>query len=234
MAQLGLKDSFRALTRFEWGLWIASLVVVAASFLLSPAMDWLNLTTSLIGVTALIFLAKGMLLGQVLGIVFSVFYGLVAYSFGYYGEVLTYVLMTLPMSVVAFVQWLRNPYKEGGEVAVARISARQVVAMVLSTLAVTALFYFVLGRLGTPNLIVSTISIATSFAAVYLTALRSPYFALGYALNDVVLVVLWVLAAIEDPSYTPMIACFVMFLANDLYGFVNWRRMQAAQSSAND
>lgn len=229
MAQLGIKQTFAALTRFEWGLWIVSLAVVAASFLLSPAMDWLNLVTSLIGVTALIFLAKGLLWGQVLCIVFSLLYGVVSFIFGYYGEVLTYVLMTLPMSVVAFVQWVRNPYKDGEEVAIARIGWRQVVLMGLSTTAVTALFYFVLGALGTPNLTVSTISVATSFAAVFLTALRSPYYALGYALNDVVLVVLWVLATIEDASYAPMIACFVMFLANDLYGFVNWRRMQARQ-----
>ena len=231
MAQLDIKNSFAALTRFEWGLWIVSLVVVAASFLLSPAMDWLNLLTSLIGVTALIFLAKGMLWGQVLCIVFSLLYGVVSFLFGYYGEVLTYVLMTLPMSVVAFVQWVRNPYKEGSEVAIARIGWRQAVLMVFSTGVVTALFYFVLGALGTPNLTVSTISVATSFAAVFLTALRSPYYALGYALNDVVLVVLWVLATIEDASYAPMIACFVMFLANDLYGFVNWRRMQARQEN---
>ena len=70
MAHLGIKDSFGRLTRFEWGLWITSLVVVAASFLLSPEGDMLNLATSLIGVTALIFLAKGMLLGQILSVVF--------------------------------------------------------------------------------------------------------------------------------------------------------------------
>ena len=69
----------------------------------------------------------------------------------------------------------------------------------------------------------------TSFVAVSLTALRSPYYALGYALNDVVLIVLWIMATIAEPAYAPMIACFVMFLANDLYGFVNWRRMQDRQ-----
>lgn len=229
MAKLGIKDSFAALTRFEWGLWIVSSVVVAASFVLSPNGDVFNLVTSLIGVTALIFLAKGMLLGQILCIVFSLLYGVVAYLFEYWGEVITYVLMTLPMSIVSLVEWLRNPYKGGEEVTVARVRGRQVVVMALLAVAVTTLFFFILRALHTPNLAISTLSVATSFVAVYLTALRSPYYALGYALNDVVLVVLWVLATIKDASYAPMIACFVMFLANDLYGFVNWRRMQAKQ-----
>lgn len=231
MTHLGVKDSFGALTRFEWGLWLCSMAVVVGSFLLSPDGDWLNLSTSLVGVTALIFLAKGMLLGQILSILFSVMYGVVSYFFEYWGEVITYMCMTLPMSVVALVQWARNPYKGSSEVAVARVGARQIAVMTLLAVAVTTLFYFILRALHTPNLIVSTISITTSFVAVYLTALRSPYYALGYACNDVVLIVLWIMATIQQPAYAPMIACFAMFLLNDLYGFVNWRRMQRKQSN---
>ena len=62
-----------------------------------------------------------------------------------------------------------------------------------------------------------------------LTYLRSPYYALGYAANDVVLIVLWVLASVVDISYLSMVVCFIMFLVNDLYGFINWRRMQRKQ-----
>lgn len=232
MSHIGLKDSFGRLTRFEWGLWATSVIVVVGSFLLSPEEDWLNLTTSLVGVTALIFLAKGMLLGQMLCILFSILYGIVAFIFEYWGEVITYVLMTLPMSVVAFIEWARNPHKGGDEVAVARINRRQIIVLTLLSLAVTALFGLILYWLNTPNLAVSIISVTTSFVAVYLSALRSPYYALGYACNDLVLIVLWVLATIEQPAYAPMIACFVMFFANDLYGFVNWQKMQRQQAES--
>ena len=57
----------------------------------------------------------------------------------------------------------------------------------------------------------------------------SPYFALAYAANDVVLIILWILAAIEDISYLSVIICFVMFLINDLYGFVSWKQMEKQQ-----
>ena len=82
------------------------------------------------------------------------------------------------------------------------------------------------------NILPSTLSVATSFAAVYLTFRRSPYFALAYAANDVVLIVLWILAAREDISYLSVIICFVMFLVNDLYGFVSWKRMEKRQMAA--
>ena len=87
------------------------------------------------------------------------------------------------------------------------------------------LWYFILKHFNTANIIPSTLSVATSFIAVYLTFRRSPYFALAYAANDVVLIVLWTLAAVEDISYLSVIICFILFLVNDLYGFVSWKRM---------
>ena len=59
--------------------------------------------------------------------------------------------------------------------------------------------------------------------------MRSPYYAIAYAGNDIVLIVLWVLASIQDISYLPMVLCFVMFFANDIYGFINWKRMRKRQ-----
>ncbi len=58
---------------------------------------------------------------------------------------------------------------------------------------------------------------------------RSPYFAVGYACNDLVLIVLWVLAAVEDFSYLPMVMCFAVFFFNDMYGFVCWKKMEKRQ-----
>lgn len=230
--RMGLRSCFATLTPFERRLWIISLVVVTLSFLLSPEVDYLNLLASLIGVTGLIFLAKGMVLGQIITIVFSVLYAIISYSYAYYGEVLTYAAMTLPMAVVSLVQWLRHPFEDSGEVEIAKVRGSQVAVMFLLAIAVTVVFYFVLGAFGTANLYLSTFSVTTSFVAVYLTALRSPLYALGYSLNDVVLIGLWIMATIDNPAYAPMVACFVMFLANDIYGYVNWQRMHRRQRSS--
>ncbi len=64
-----------------------------------------------------------------------------------------------------------------------------------------------------------------------LTVLRSPYYALCYAVNDIVLIVLWVLATIIEIGYLPMVICFMIFLINDLYGFANWKRMKTRQDN---
>ncbi len=222
--------SFKALSKFELLLWLFSVAVVSGSFLLAPDKYYLSLCASVIGVTALIFVAKGYLLGQVLTIVFAVFYGIISFFFSYYGEMITYVFMTAPMAVMALIQWYKNPYKDTDEVKVQSITKKQINVMLILTVLVTFAFYFILKFLGNTNLIISTVSITTSFLACYLTFLRSPYYALSYAANDIVLIVLWVLASIKDPAYLPMIFCFIMFFANDIYGFINWKRMKMRQN----
>ena len=52
----------------------------------------------------------------------------------------------------------------------------------------------------------------------------------GYTANDVVLIILWTVSTISDISYLPMLMCFVTFMANDVYGFYNWKRMQSRQA----
>ena len=224
-----IKNPFRSLSKFERILWISSVIVVTMSFILSPEPDYLTLTASLIGVTALIFVAKGYVVGQVLTVVFSVFYGIISFYFRYYGEMITYLCMTTPIAIVSVISWLRHPYKKTKEVEVSRLTPSKVTVMLVLCVIVTTAFYFILKALGTANLIFSTASITTSFLASYLTFLRSPYYAAAYAANDVVLIILWILASIQNPSYVPMIFCFVMFLFNDSYGFFNWQRMRKRQ-----
>lgn len=219
-----------SLTPFELCLWIFSVSVSLVSYLLSPQNGFLNFVTSVIGVTAILFVAKGRLLGQVLCAVFSLLYGYISLKYRYYGEFFTYVGMSFPMAVLAIISWARNPYKDSGEVTVARVKKKSAAILAVLAVLVTVLFYYIMKYLGTENLPVSTLSIATSFFAAGLTFLRSPYYALWYSLNDIVLVILWVLASFNDPSYIIMAVCFLAFLANDMYAFFNWRRMRQRQA----
>lgn len=222
-------NPFKDLTRLEWGLWLISLLVVTLSFLLPKEKDYLSLIASLIGVTALIFVAKGYVIGQILCVAFAIIYGIISLYFKYYGEMITYVFMSGPMAVASTISWLKNPHKGTKEVEVGNPTRKQFTVMWAYALVVTVIFYFILRAFDTPNLIVSTLSITTSFLAVYLTYLRSPLYACAYGANDIILIVLWILASIVNISYLPMVFCFVMFLVNDLYGFINWQKMQKRQ-----
>ena len=226
----GKMKVFKYFSKFEWALWGSSLFLIATFYCLFDRSSPLTLTASLLGATSLIFCAKGNPFGQVLMIIFSVLYGIISYSFAYYGEMITYICMTGPMAVFALISWLRNPYNGNkSEVKVNKLKKTEIVFMMILTLIVTVIFYFILKFFNTANLLPSTVSVTTSFIAVYLTFRRSPYFALAYATNDIVLIVLWAIATMEDISYISVVVCFITFLVNDLYGFVSWKRMEKRQ-----
>ena len=224
-----LRNPFADLTVFERVLWGVSVAVIVLSAVMMGGADLLSVTASLIGVTALIFVAKGYVIGQLLTVVFAVFYGIISFGQQYYGEMITYLGMSSPMAIAAAIAWLKNPFRDTREVSVRPMTRMTVVWLSAATVAVTAAFYFILGAMGNASLAVSTLSVTTSFLASALTFLRSPYYALAYAANDVVLIVLWIIAAADELSCLSMVLCFVMFLANDLYGFFNWKRMEKTQ-----
>ena len=225
-----MKKQIHYFSKGEQILWGSSAGLILVSFFLFDRVNFMTLAASLIGTTSLIFNAKGNPIGQALMVVFSLLYGVISYTFSYFGEMITYLGMTGPMALFALISWLRNPYNGNhAEVAVNRIGKWEYVGMYVLTAVVTLVFYFILAYFNTAYIIPSTLSVTTSFIAVYLTFRRSPYFALAYAANDVVLILLWTLAAVEDISYLSVIICFVMFLVNDLYGFVSWKRMEKRQ-----
>lgn len=217
-------------SKIEKMLWISSISIIIICSLLSGEKNILSISASLIGATSIIFAAKGHYIGPMLAVIFSIMYGIISYSFGYYGEMITYLGMTGPMALLSLISWLKNPFKgQKTEVRVNRITLQEWLMLSAATVVVTIIFYYILKKLGTANLVPSTFSVTTSFAAVYLTERRSAYFSLAYAFNDAVLIVLWILASMTDVSYVSVAVCFLVFLINDLYGFISWKRMEKRQ-----
>lgn len=226
-----LKSMYCYFSKGEKTLWCFSVLLIVASFLIFDRGNYITLAASLIGVTSLVFNAKGNPLGPFLIVTFSLLYGIISYTFAYYGEMITYLGMTAPMSVFALVSWVKNPHNGNkSEVRIAHIKGKEAVFMLIIAAVVTYAFYYILAAFNTANLLPSTISVTTSFLAVGLTYKRSKFFAVAYAVNDIILVILWTLAALSDISYVPVITCFALFLINDMYTFINWTRIEKRQN----
>lgn len=224
-----LKKFISSFSPFEIALWAVSSSVGIITSAITRS-GWLSSVTTVIGMTSLIIISKGYPAGQLLTVVFSVLYSIVAYSTGYYGEMITYLGMTAPSALITFISWLKHPYKSGEPtIKITQMTPKKFLLVGAASAAVTAAFYFILRALNTSNLMWSTASVFTSFAAVLLLLMRTPYYALAYFTNDLVLIVLWGMAAIHNPDYVPTTINFVMFMFNDLYGFISWRRIKKLQ-----
>ena len=145
---------------------------------------------------------------------------------------ITYLGMTMPMAIWSGITWYLNPSEQKGEVKIQRLRGWHWIWLVCSNIVVTGVFYLILKYFDTPNISFSTLSITTSFLAASLTMLRSSYYALAYAANDLILIVLWMLASMESRMYIPVVVNFVIFLINDLYGFINWKKREKRYSGS--
>ena len=225
-----MKKILNYFTIFEWCLWLGSLATILITFFAMGNTDYRQLACSLVGVTGLIFIEKGSLVGMIITLIFSALYGIVSYFCAYYGEMITYLGMTSPIALIGIFTWFRHRREdEKGKVVINEIHGKEYGILAVISLIVTVSFYFILRALNTANLIISTISVLTSFVAAYLQLRRSRFYAIGYTLNDIVLITLWTLQAVNDIRYLAMVSCSVAFLVNDIYGFINWTRMLHAQ-----
>ena len=226
-----MHDPIKDLTAKEWALWLCSLLAAIVSNLLSGNVGILTPAAVCIGITSLIFAAKGNVWSQILMIIFSILYGIISWRSHYWGEMITYLGMTLPMAVWSTITWLKNPSANGKEVAIQKLTKKHTVGLIFFGIITTAVFCFILKALDTPNIFFSTLSITTSFFAAALTMLRSPFYALGYAANDIVLIVLWISASLNDPQYIPVAVNFAIFFFNDMYGFISWKKRAGLQNA---
>ena len=220
-----IRNPFKNLNTFDWILWTFSLAAIIVSFFAVGSTDYANLVTSLIGVTALIFAAKGDAFGMIFMVIFSLIYSFVAFTFKYYGEMIIYLCMQLPCCIASLVSWIKHPSDKGtAEVQVGEFKKKYLAILIPLSVAITVAFYFILRAFNTENLIVSTISVTTSFVALFLMILRVPAYAIAYIFNDIVLIVLWSLACVQDIGYLALAVSFGMFLINDTYTFICWTK----------
>ena len=212
---------------FEWCLLLFSYIIIIVFFFVFKNNNYLNLIGAIIGVSATLFAGKGSPIGQVLIIIFSVIYAIVSYSNKLYGEMITYLGMTALIAIFALISWIRN--SDNGQVRIYKLKIIEWIIILIISLVVTVGFYFILKVLKTNNLIISTISVFTSFLASVLTLKRSKFYALGYASNDCICVILWIIACFDDIENVSIVTCFGAFLLNDIYGFINWNKLEKIQ-----
>lgn len=144
-----------------------------------------------------------------------------------------------PIYIYSIVDWFKN--KQEDKTAVVKINKigwKEYLYLSIATIVATVGFYFLLRELGTAQLIISTISLITSAVASYLMLRRSSNYAIGFILNDVILIVLWSRSVVTyGIGYLPSVISFCVFLVNDTYGFINWkieeRRQQSIVSTDN-
>lgn len=218
---------------FEWALLIVSLGVSIFCFFYFHSTQYLYLIGSIVGFFAILLAAKGSPAGPFLMFVFSIFYGFVSFTYKYYGEMIVYLCVTAVIAFISFIAWLRHPSKEKGVVKTRILDWKEVLMVLSLAASISAVLFFWLKALNTANLILSIFSVFTSLSAIIFEYRRSKLFSILYMINDIILIVMWSMAAKENSEYYSLVVCFAAFFINDIYALISWILLEKRQGRTN-
>lgn len=229
-----IRGAIKYFTPLEWSLWLGEISVIITGFCLGADKNSLSLISALLGVSCVIFNAKGSVWGQIIAVGFAFTYATFAFLNRYYGESIIYLALMLPIHVASIISWMKNRNENSAhiEVKINKLSKKEYIFFAFGTAIVSVGFYFLLYALKTDNLIVSTISLVASMGAAYLMLRRCEYFSLCFIANDIILLVLWSMKIPEvGTAVVPSLISFGLYLINDTYSFINWKRIKHRQQS---
>lgn len=227
-----MKKIFKNWNWFEIIFLIASYVALSLCFALGKERNTFSFIVSIVGVSSVMLVAKGLTIAPIVSIVYNILYATLSITQKYYGETIIYVAIMIPLSIISLVSWAKN--KNSGreeQVQVNKISKKEYLILSLVVVVVTVGFYFLLKALHTNELIVSTISLVAPVISAYLMLRRSSNYAICFIISNAVLIVLWGLSIkTAGVGFLPTICSFVIFTVLDVYGLIHWKQEEKRQN----
>ena len=220
----------------DWNKFEKCLLFISVSLVILVGIifksDLLTTICSIVGIVTALLLAKGKNLGQIFGLLIVALYSIVSFRNKYYGEVIIYLCIMLPMYIIGIISWIRHQNKETNTVEVNSIKLKEwITVSVVSVLAFIGI-YFLLKIFNTSQLFISSLSVIDSLFAIYLGIRRSKYSFYFYVLNDLILIALWGIPVLGGSLVLlPMVFNPTINLINDIYGIYNWKKLEKIQGA---
>lgn len=226
-----IKKYFSEWNKFESYFLIIGIVISILSSLIFNGTIIYTLYTLTYFITTLLT-AKGKVECFFVGFVSVFFYAIISFNQAYYGELLITVFLTMPIMIIGIVSWLKHKAQEENVVIINELSKKEVIMAFVSQLIFFWIYYFILNMFNTDLLIISSISIVVSVLATYFEARRSEISIYCYTINDIILIILWLIPVLSgDKGLITVLIGLVLLLITDLYGIYNWNILKKKQKN---
>lgn len=219
-----MKKYFKCWNKFEITLLILGIILLLGlGIYLNCGL--LPTIVPFLGFFSALHQAKGLVLGQITGVVMAILYSIMSYSNQYYGEVIIYTVVILPLYISGIYTWLNNKDKKSSKVKQNKLKKKEWNFLLVINILLFVVLYFLLKHFNTSNLLVSTISMNINLTATYLLVRRSKYSFLFYLINAFILLILWGTPVLKgDIMFLPMTFDAILLLINNIYGLHSWSK----------
>lgn len=226
------KDFFKMIKWWEYtfmAVFIASIIVSGVVFKSTA----LTIFCSLFGVVGVFFIAKGMVVGQFISIVYGALYATMSYFNHLYGEMIVTLAVTVPMYIFTIISWMKNSSKKDKVVKVNKnLSVLEWCLLFVVAAGVGVGIYYMLRAFHTANLLISTFSVVVMAMAGYLSLRRCEYNFVFYILSNIIGICLWMFIVIKENnnSYIPTIILLGVLLFLNVFGMITWIKIKHIQN----
>lgn len=223
---VNIKKLFYNWTKFEILLLVISIISVGVTGILCNS-SILTQLCSITGILCAITQAKGKVISQFIGLVIVVLYSILSFQNKFYGEVIIYIFIMLPLFISGIISWIKNLNKETNTVNENTLHKKEWIILTIVSIVLFVILYYLLKYFNTNQLLVSTLSLVTSLFATYLVARRSKYGFLFYIGNDIILFILWGGQIIKgDFALIPILVNPIINFINDSYAWKSWNKRE--------
>ena len=223
----------RILNPFDWILILGTTVVSIASSLLGEGWDTLGFIVATTGIVNLVLCAKGNIWNYAFGIVYNAIYVYIAWHSKLYADSSIYLLYYLPMQFIGWAQWKKNRNQESGAVNAVHLTLRQGLVLLAAACVLIPLFAWILGlpAIGDSQPWLDSVTTVVSILAMYMMvkAIAEQWYI--WIVLDSVQVVKWTVATVRGEAHAAlMLVMFAFFLANAVYGLIQWNGLAKLSS----
>lgn len=220
-----LKNFWDGYSVFEKVFLAVMLAVQITVFVICPDSP-LNIIAGLAGVASVVMCAKGRTMFYFVGFIQTITYLVLSWQNQFYGEVLENLFYLVTMIWGIFV-WKKNSTEndDGTESVVAkRFTTLQWCLSVAGTVVLTVVTGYFLQRIGSQQAYTDAATNVMAIFAQLLMVRRYREQWVWWLAIDILCVKLWLVA-----GNWSMVAMYISWIANCIYGWVNWTKLNKTQ-----
>jgi len=189
------------------------------------------ISSSIFGISACFFWAKGSVYGNFCSLLQSIFYIYICFTNKFYGQMTVSLVFTVPMDIAAIYTWGKNRHQNVVKIT-RSINWKEWLLSVSIVGLITFGLYFLLEVFNTNNLILNTCIIGVSTLSGYFLMRRSEFNFIFALAKNVISFCTWVpLVLAGNMGYLPTILNYVVYFTINTIGFFNWVKMKKTQNN---
>lgn len=215
---------------FEKMFMISMLLVQIIVFCIAPDTP-LGIISGIAGVISVVLCAKGKISFYFIGFVQTISYLVLAWQNCFYGEVIENIFYLVTMVWGIFV-WKKNMEKNDdgtSDVKAKRFSVVQWVFAIIGTVVATIVMGYLLTKIGSAQAYTDAATNVMAIFAQLLMVRRYREQWIWWIIIDILCIKMWFVA--ENWS---MVAMYIAWTANCIYGWYNWSKLNKRQSETED